>query len=151
MLALEKHVGAEVIKGQHIVVQVSGRLTSHSKHDLHAELVDIEKMEEKQTDVNIGLHVYRDCVNHVCDQVVLVSNDSDLKAPFEFLQRDFANIQRGLILPNNVRPSKTLSSLSHWTVKGIREEDLYRYQLPPEITYLTPSGRRKILKKPSGW
>lgn len=150
-LALEKHLGVEVIKGSHSIVQVSGRLISHPEHELHSELVDIEKMEEKQTDVNIGIHIYRDCVNGLCDQVVLLSNDSDLKAPFEYLQCDFAGIQRGLILPNRARSSKTLSRLAHWTVKGIRTEDLHKYQLPRVISYLTPTGTRKSLKRPEGW
>ncbi len=34
--------------------------------------------EEKQTDVNIAFHLYDDVIHKRCEQVILVSNDSDL-------------------------------------------------------------------------
>lgn len=41
--------------------------------------VNVWKFEEKQTDVNIALHMYRDAIKQHYTQQVLVSNDSDLE------------------------------------------------------------------------
>ena len=46
-------------------------------------------MEEKQTDVNIALHLYRDVSQNKCEQVILVSSDSDLEPALRFIKQDF--------------------------------------------------------------
>lgn len=50
--------------------------------------IAVRKMEEKQTDVNIALHMYRDAIRGEVDHVVLVSNDSDLEPALKLIRGD---------------------------------------------------------------
>ncbi|MGO6784089.1 NYN domain-containing protein, partial [Rhizobium ruizarguesonis] len=48
--------------------------------------IQVWKLEEKQSDVNLALHLYDDAVSGDVDQVVLVTNDTDLTPALEMLQ-----------------------------------------------------------------
>jgi uncharacterized LabA/DUF88 family protein len=54
---------------------------------------------EKQTDVQLALHVYRDAAASSCEQVVLRTNDSDLAPALEFIRADYPEIRIGIVLP----------------------------------------------------
>lgn len=47
------------------------------------------KPEEKRTDVNIATHLIGDCALDLVDKIVLVSADSDLIPPLEFIIRNY--------------------------------------------------------------
>ena len=49
----------------------------------------IPKPEEKKTDVNLAIRMIGDCVEDKTDVVVLVSGDSDLLPPLEFIQQKY--------------------------------------------------------------
>lgn len=51
--------------------------------------VEAWKLEEKQTDVNIALRLYRDAILKNSEHAVLVSSDSDLVPALAFLKQDF--------------------------------------------------------------
>jgi len=66
-------------------------------------------IEEKQTDVNIALHAYRDAVRGNCDQLVICSNDSDLEPALRLVKAEKSQ------LPHNVpTKKKPASKPSHW-------------------------------------
>ncbi|AWX44085.1 hypothetical protein HME9304_01085 [Flagellimonas maritima] len=48
-----------------------------------------EKPEEKRTDVNISVQLLGDCALNKVDKVVLISADSDLVPPLEFIKENF--------------------------------------------------------------
>jgi len=50
---------------------------------------DISRPEEKKTDVNISIRMMADCVLGKTDTVALVSADSDLVPPLEFIQTHY--------------------------------------------------------------
>lgn len=111
------------------------------------------RLEEKQTDVNIALHLYDDVVQGRVEQVVLVSNDSDLVPALKFARRTNALLTMGTILPellreaNNSRPNNVdLSALSDWSRHYIRVEELQAAQLPDKI----PTSKKPIFK-PDYW
>ena len=113
------------------------------------------RLEEKETDVNIALSIYRDCSKGIVDQVIVVSNDSDLVPVLAAIKDDFGDrIQRGVVLPltqptdgDARRPGNTgLSLLSHWTRHHIRNDELQQSQLPAKI----PTNKKAILK-PERW
>ena len=52
----------------------------------------INKPEEKKTDVNISVRMIADCVLDKTDKVVLISADSDLIPPLEFIQKHYPKI-----------------------------------------------------------
>ncbi|KAA6331008.1 6-hydroxy-3-succinoylpyridine 3-monooxygenase HspA [termite gut metagenome] len=49
----------------------------------------ISRPEEKKTDVNVAIRMIGDCVEDKTDVVVLVSGDSDMLPPIEFIQQKY--------------------------------------------------------------
>ncbi len=115
--------------------------------------VEVWRLEEKQTDVNIALHLYSDVVQKHTEQVILVSNDSDFIPAFTFARQANPVINIGTILPRLPtdtgiqRPTNTeLSKLSDWSRHYIRPEELEASQLPNKI----PTKKKPIIK-PDYW
>lgn len=67
--------------------------------------IDFEKTyrvvrpEEKQTDVNVAIHMVADAYEDNCDQQVLVSNDSDYVPSVQMVREKFPSMTLGLIAP----------------------------------------------------
>jgi len=117
--------------------------------------------EEKQTDVNLALHMLLDAQKGICDQQVMVSNDSDYQAVFQMIREHYPNQVLGWIPPileteeekPDRQPNAVLRDLSHWSRWPISESDLSKFQLPDNVTTLT-GGRKqrsKIFKRPARW
>ena len=49
----------------------------------------IIRPEEKKTDVNISIRMIADCFQEKTDSLILVSGDSDLLPPIEFIQKNY--------------------------------------------------------------
>ncbi len=110
-------------------------------------------IEEKQTDVNIALHAYRDAVRGVCDQLVICSNDSDLEPALKMIREDVPTARLGLVMPLRDKdteagkvPNKRLTALAHWVRRHIRDDELAQSQLPQHVP--TP---KKPASKPLHW
>lgn len=116
--------------------------------------VEIWRLEEKQTDVNLALQLYRDAIRGECEQVVVVSSDSDLVPALELVANDVPSMRRGLILPrgesiNGARqrpPNAELSKFAHWTRHEIKNAELAACQLPARV----PTNKKPI-DKPDYW
>lgn len=112
----------------------------------------VQVLEEKQTDVNIALAMYRDAVRSDCEQTVLCSNDSDLAPALNLLRQDYPGIRLGLILPRRAgstegRLSGRLTKLVAWTRKAIRVDELAACQLPEAVAV----PRRRPAIRPAEW
>lgn len=115
---------------------------------------EVWKLEEKQTDVNIALHLYRDAIRAEAEQIVIVSNDTDLAPALEMIKGDLADkIKIGIVIPvpklakKTYRlPNQQLSQYADWTRHYILDDELARSQLPN----LIPTKKKPILK-PSYW
>jgi len=110
-------------------------------------------IEEKQTDVNLALHAYRDAVRGECDQLVIRSNDSDVEPALRMLREDVPAAKLGLVMPLRDRtaadgkvPNKRLTALAHWVRHHIRDDELAQSQLP-----LNVQTRKKPASKPAHW
>lgn len=111
----------------------------------------IWRLEEKQTDVNLAVDSYRDAARGDVDQVVFVSNDSDIERALMAIQEDFGErLKVGLILPLRKtaarRASRSLMQHSDWTRRYLLDEELAGSHLPDIIP-----RRRKPIKKPDYW
>ncbi len=107
------------------------------------------KLEEKQTDVNIALEMYRDASLGGVDQQILISSDSDLVPALNYIKGDFENIVLGLILPRNNqnrRRNNALSDCVNWTRRYISEGELKKHQLPDMV----PTNKKPVYK-PKYW
>ncbi len=110
-------------------------------------------IEEKQTDVNIALHAYRDAVRGACEQLVICSNDSDLEPALKMIREDVPTARLGLVMPLRDKdteagkvPNKRLTALAHWVRRHIRDDELAQSQLPQHVP--TP---KKPASKPLHW
>lgn len=116
--------------------------------------VKVWKFEEKQTDVNMALHMYRDAINDLCAQQILVSNDSDLELALKLISEDQQEIELGLIIPRS-KPSKLsksrppnqrLSQYTNWVRNYILDQECEDSQLNNKIV-----TNKKPIFKPEHW
>lgn len=109
------------------------------------------KLEEKQTDVNLALDMYRDAIKNACDQIVVCTNDSDIVPALKYIKSDAPTIVLGGILP---RPStekhrpitESIRSELDWMRKHIRLEELAAAQFPDRVP-----TRKKPVTRPDYW
>jgi len=141
----------DIIQGYHTVEK--GNSLCYKKPIDKNNRVAIWKFEEKQTDVNIALHMYRDALNESISQQVLVSNDSDLELPLKLIKEDKPNIIIGLVTPRKKPinsptrpPNESLSRFSNWTRHHILNEECQLAQLDEKISTL-----KKPILKPKHW
>jgi uncharacterized LabA/DUF88 family protein len=113
------------------------------------------KLEEKKTDVNLALRMYRDACQGLYDRMILVSNDSDAEPALEALRSDFPHIMRGVVMPirpvisgtaAHRRPSGSLAKQADWTLSHLSDAVLAAAQLPD----IVPT-RKKPIRKPAHW
>jgi uncharacterized LabA/DUF88 family protein len=112
-------------------------------------------LEEKLTDVQIALTIYRDSIQQKCDQIILCSNDSDALPTLQALREDSPHTKIGLITPirephdgseKSRRASISLEKLADWTRHYILDEELKNSLFPEKIP-----TRKKPIIKPSHW
>lgn len=117
--------------------------------------VDVWKLEEKQTDVAMALTAYRDAQKGNAEQLVFVSNDTDLEPALKAVRDDFgAQIRIGVVLPIRELPqgsvrrpgNNRLSVLADWTRSVIKNHELASSQFP-----VTIPTRKKPIRKPVYW
>ena len=117
--------------------------------------VRVWRVEEKKTDVNLAIRLYRDACRGLYDRIIVISNDSDLEPALQAIREDFPEIVIGLLMPirppppgaaTNRRPSASLREQSDWVLPSISDELLASAQLPP----LIPT-RTKPIRKPPHW
>jgi uncharacterized LabA/DUF88 family protein len=117
--------------------------------------VRVWKLEEKKTDVNLAMRMYRDAVRGLYDRVILVSNDSDAEPVLAAIREDFDQVMIGVVAP--VRPpvsgtetqrrlSGSLSKFSHWSIAHLSDDLLHEAQLPPMVP-----TKKKPIRKPLHW
>ena len=87
---LKKLKNIEIIYGKHKRRRIKGKLIKYdlklNKEIITDKTVKIFKPEEKETDVNIASHIIYDVCKENVDCVVLLSNDTDLKTPLNFVK-----------------------------------------------------------------
>jgi len=82
----------------------------------------ISKPEEKRTDVNISVQIMGDCALDKTDIIVLVSADSDLVPPLEFIKKHFHEKKIKIYFPPNGFSSDLNSFLRNIKGKVIKLE-----------------------------
>ena len=107
----------------------------------------MDSIEEKETDVHIATNMIRDVVLDRCDVSILVSADSDLNPPIDFIKEYNPLHKIFTFFPPN-RFSYDLQKKSNSFVKLDNHEAKFKTSLlESEITL--PSGY--ILKQPKHW
>lgn len=110
------------------------------------QFVQVQKMEEKRTDVDIASRLLIDTFDGDFDEAVVISNDSDLCLPVETVRVKFGKP----ITVINPHPAKSQSgqlrkaASSH--VRTINKSVLARCQFPPKMT-----DANGTIAKPASW
>ncbi len=141
----------ETIEGYHQPAITTGVLVDPPEGADPMKKVRVRVMEEKQTDVNIGLHMYRDVLHGNCDHIILCSNDADLAPALKMIRRDCPDVVISVVLPrkpgSKARLSEKLLAHAHNPRRSINEEELAASQHPHEMT----DKRRRTFKCPEEW
>ncbi len=113
--------------------------------------VEAWKLEEKQTDVNLALDVYRDAIRGQAEQLVICTNDTDIVPALRRVREDMPSVTLGLVFPHRPhdqhrRAASDLQALAHWVRHHIRDEELAVAQFPARVP-----TRKKPADKPPYW
>ena len=110
------------------------------------ESVRIMKTEEKRSDVNIATLLLVDCFDNDFEEAVVISNDSDLTLPIEFVVTRFQK-SVGVINPHHhAKNSRELTKAASWSYRRINRSVLSKSLFPPTL-----KDARGMFKKPSRW
>ena len=139
----------KIIKGYYAFEK--GNMLRYKQPPDKSDRVEVWRLEEKQTDVNIALTAYRDATQNKAQQVVFVSNDTDLEPALRALKEDMGNaVTIGVIIPirkDSCRPkNQSLSQYADWTRSYITDDELADSHLPDKV----PTKKKPILK-PEYW
>lgn len=143
----------EIIHGYYSLEKA--KLLSYRHPPDKSHRVDVWKLEEKQTDVNIALSAYRDAVSGRAQQLIFVSNNADIEPALKAIRDDMADVCRlGVIIPmrkptdNNTRrpANRCLSDRADLTRSYITDEELKNSQLPEVIP-----TKKKPIRKSDYW
>lgn len=147
--ALETLSNVELIYGEFKTVYPSGYIVSKYKQRFKItkpkKLATITKPEEKQSDVNLGIHMISDCYeNNNLKTIVLISSDTDLKPAVKMIKNKFPNKKIVQIIMNR-KDAKSMKP--HVTVQEkLKIEHLQNSQFPDSIKTAS-----KTINKPDEW
>lgn len=117
--------------------------------------VRVWRVEEKKTDVNMAVRMYRDVCRGLYDRIVVVTNDSDFEPALEAIREDFPEVVIGVVMPirpaitgasSHRRPCNSLAAQAHWSLTSLSDELLASAQLSPVVP-----TRKKPIRKPVHW
>lgn len=142
----------DIIKGYHTVEKATPPV--YQKPVDRNKTVAVWRFEEKQTDVNIAVHMYRDAIQAKYKQQVIMSNDSDLECALKYIKEDVGDLKLGLIIPRKkestdykLRPiTEYLNQYSDWTRTHILDEECNHSLMPDMVPTM-----KKPIYKPDYW
>jgi hypothetical protein len=119
--------------------------------------VEVWKLEEKQSDVNVAVEAVYDAITDPdLEQIVFVTNDTDIVPALKKIQTYNALAIRKPIIIGLVTPAKegtryrktnkSLSDLADWTISFIKNSELMNSQLPCRV-----ASKRTVAIKPISW
>ncbi|QUX97869.1 NYN domain-containing protein [Marinomonas sp. CT5] len=153
-----KACGVSVTMGRHTLEPAQApRFVDKSTRPSRQDKVAIWKLEEKETDVNLAVSMYRllskqQALNteDQIQQVVLVSADTDIGPALRAIKEDFPHITIGVILPHREGIKRgapgTLRNQANWMRTIVKNEELAAHQLPDKV----PTKKKPIFK-PDYW
>ena len=118
----------EVVRGKYLTKQI---VCPHCNYA-------ISRPEEKKTDVNISIRMVGDCVQDKTDVVVLVSGDSDLLPPIEFIQKNYPEKKVKAFFPPSIYSKDIAQNITaHKGKITLLKKNLNKFllaKMPNEVT-----------------
>ena len=120
---------------------------SSKKRDKHCRICNktYQTFEEKQTDVNIAIHLFKLAVQDKYDKAFIISGDSDLIPSIRAVKTTFPNKQIGVIITIG-RSAEMLKHTCDLYMK-MKKKHLKASTLPDVINI----GKDKTLERPQRW
>jgi 6-hydroxy-3-succinoylpyridine 3-monooxygenase len=148
--ALRGHLGdaLEIILGYHDARPARARAWREGMSARECAMLEIWKLEEKQSDVSLALHAFGDAVRGEVGHVIAVTNDSDF-APAMRMIRQHTRAIVGLIVPARKATNRVNAELArhaHWVRSCILDEELAKSQLPMMVR-----SKSRVMHKPTSW
>jgi 6-hydroxy-3-succinoylpyridine 3-monooxygenase len=142
----------EIIEGYYSIVPANVKVVDEDNPSKWprdcSKTITVWKIEEKQSDVKLALNAVFDALSGEVDQVVIVTNDTDIEPAMRMI-RDKTSVVVGLIIPtrNKVRqPNSSLTELAHWSRAYITDGELAACHFPRLIN----KGKKPTVK-PLSW
>ena len=88
------------------------------KQIVGGSLIQFQKYEEKETDVNIATHIIYDCCKENISSIALLSNDTDLKLPLWFARKQLKK-RVVTITPTEMENGSIISKPAHYNLRKI--------------------------------
>lgn len=132
-------IGCEIIRGKFLSRDVAMPLASD-----RSQFAMVVKTEEKGSDVNLATHLLIDGFTRQYDAAIVVTNDSDLAMPIEYV-RDGLKLEIIVVNPDDEVSSKKLAQ-SASSVRQLRTGVLSASQFPAVIKYA-----KGVIRKPTSW
>lgn len=96
--------------------------------------VQVQRLEEKRTDVNLASWLLDDCFSGEYEKAVVISNDSDLISPIEIVTSKYGK-EVGVINPHPKKHlSRHLRKSATWCMRTINKKVLVDCQFPESLT-----------------
>lgn len=149
--ALQLHLGSAIEIFQGYYGDKPARAYRYEKGkgpNLSGEMVEIWKLEEKQSDVALALHAFADAMRGEVEHIVFATNDTDFVPAMKMI-RSNTQAKIGLIIPtrDHVRkPNKDLANQADWVRSSLQDKELESSQLPNSVL-----GGGKSARKPMSW
>lgn len=146
-----KHSGIRVTMGQHRLEKGFAPVYLEGVKASRQNQCEIWQLEEKQTDVNLAISMYRTVAKQEnIEQIVLVSADTDMAPALAAIKEDFPAVKIGVIFPHREGLQRnspaSLKQQADWTIGVITTKSLIDHQFHDKIQ----TGKKPIIK-PAHW
>lgn len=152
--------GVLIVEGKHRLDKTLAPEYIEGERASRQRKVPIWQLEEKLTDVNIAISMYRMLSlqqknlpeDQQVKQVVLVSNDSDFSPALKAISEDFPHIQIGIIAPiresfsGERPPPGSLRASATWIRRVVKNEEIEQCLFP-----LSVPTKKKPARCPDYW
>lgn len=81
--------------------------------------ISIARPEEKKTDVNISVRMLTDCIEDKTDKIVLVSGDTDLLPPLEYILKNYKDKEVSVYFPPIIHSNNISNIMKYHKSKTI--------------------------------
>lgn len=131
-----------------------------------SRFADVLKMEEKGSDVNIATYMLVDAFRKDCDQLIVITNDSDLAEPVRIINKELmipvgvfnpqtndTAMRRSRVTGKPFRPAtpsielKKVAKFNRNITSEGPNSHMALSQFPPEIT----DAQGRTIRKPATW
>jgi hypothetical protein len=108
--------------------------------------VQVQKSEEKRSDVNLATMLLKDCFQNDFDEAIVITNDSDLTLPIDIAVKECG--KKVFVVNPQIRnkASRELSMVATSFLPEINKRHLANSQFP-----LTMADKNGAFTKPPGW